>query len=315
MTDTTALHRTPSEPRADLAAAIDPFLDYLRYERATSPATADAYRRDLAGFVRFATGEGLTAWTDIDPETVRRFVGSEHRRGLSGRSLGRCLAALRALYRWLLREGVVESDPAAGLRAPGSGRPLPHVLQVEEVERLLAVPGDSTLARRDRALLELFYSAGLRLAELATLDIDGIDLDDGLARVAGKGRRTRFAPIGGPARAALRDWLAARPRWADANEHALFVSARGGRLSRRAIQARVAHWARRLGLPHHVHPHMLRHSFATHLLESGGDLRAVQELLGHASISTTQVYTHLEFSRLAEVYEQAHPRARRDGKR
>lgn len=295
------------------AWALESFDSYLRVERNASAATRAAYRRDLSRFTAFLAAEGCNDWARVDTDLVQRFVAREHRRGLTGRSLARSLAAIRSLFAWLLREGRVGRDPAADVRPPRAGRPLPRTLEVEEIERLVAVPGDDPLARRDRALLELFYSGGLRLAEIAALDVSGLDLAEGVARVTGKGRRTRLVPIGRPARAALRAWLERRGDWAAADHAALFVTARGTRLSRRSIQSRVAHWARRLGLPQHVHPHMLRHSFATHLLESSGDLRGVQELLGHADIATTQVYTHLDFSHLAEVYEQAHPRARRRG--
>jgi integrase/recombinase XerC len=290
---------------------LDCFLEYLRAERNASPATRDAYRRDLFRFAAFLDRCEVAEWNAVGTDRVQAFIAAEHRRGVSGRSLARALSAIRALYAWLLREDRVGADPAAGVRPPRSPQHLPGALEIEEVERLLAIPGEGPLARRDRALLELFYSSGLRLAELAALDLTGLDLDEGLVEVIGKGQRTRRVPVGRPARQALAHWLEARGEWADADQRALFVSARGGRLSHRAIQARLAHWARRLGLPRHVHPHMLRHSFATHLLESSGDLRAVQELLGHASIGTTQVYTQLDFSHLAEVYERAHPRARR----
>jgi integrase/recombinase XerC len=294
-----------------LEEAPEAFLDYLRVERNASPATRKAYARDVERFAGFLTSAGADDWAAVHPDHVQRFVAAERRRGVSGRSLARTLAAIRALYAWLLREGLATRDPAADVRAPRSDRPLPRALEIEEIERLLSVPGAGLLARRDRALLELFYSAGLRLAELAALNVADLDLGEGVARVTGKGRRTRIAPIGRAARTALREWLAVRDQWADAEETALFLTARGGRLSRRAIQARIERRARELGLERHVHAHMLRHSFATHLLESSGDLRAVQELLGHADIATTQVYTHLDFSRLAEVYERAHPRARR----
>ena len=296
-----------------LARALESFDDYLRVERNASAATRAAYGRDLRRFAAFLQREPCADWARVDTDMVQRFVAREHRRGLSGRSLARVLAAVRALFAWLLREGRVGRDPAADVRPPRAARPLPRTLEVEEVERLVAVPGDDPLARRDRALLELFYSGGLRLAEIAALDLSAVDLGEGVARVTGKGRRTRLVPVGRPARAALGAWLDVRPAGAGAEQAALFVTARGTRLSRRGIQARVALWARRLGLPQRVHPHMLRHSFATHLLESSGDLRAVQELLGHADIATTQVYTHLDFSHLADVYERAHPRARRRG--
>lgn len=303
--------KAADQPASELVQVLQDFDDYLRIERGASPATRDAYRRDLRRFAGFLATEGLRDWSAIHTDDVRRFIAARHRQGLGGRSLARALAAIRALFAWLLREGRAGFDPAAGLRAPREQRSLPRTLQVEELEQLLDLPGSDPLARRDRALLELFYSAGLRLAELAALDVDAIDLGEGIARVTGKGRKTRLAPIGRPARKALGAWLRDRAGWADADEPALFVTRRGTRLSRRAIQQRVDRRARQLGLPQRLHPHMLRHSFATHLLESSGDLRAVQELLGHADIATTQVYTHLDFSHLAEVYERSHPRARR----
>ncbi len=294
-----------------LTDALDRFDDYLRVERQIAAATRNAYARDLHRLARFATHEGLDDWSELTGDTVRRFIARERRRGLSARSLARCLAAVRTLYRWLLRERAVGHDPAAELSPPRERRPLPRSLEVEEAERLVAVPGDDAVARRDRALLELFYSSGIRLAELAGLGVADVDLTEGSARVTGKGNRARVVPVGSAARRALHEWLAVRADQAAADEAALFVSARGRRLSRRAIQQRVRLWGQRLGLEQRVHPHMLRHSFATHVLESSADLRAVQELLGHADIGTTQIYTHLDFSHLAEVYEAAHPRARR----
>lgn len=293
---------------------IDRFLDHLATARNAAPATRAAYARDLARFADAIATEGVTNWQAVTADHVQRFIAREHRRGIGGRSLARALAALRSLFNWLLQEEAIQHDPAADIRPPRAASPLPHPLEVEAVTRLLDIPGDDRRARRDRAILELFYSAGLRLAELAGLDVTAVDLGDASVRVTGKGRRERIAPLGRPARAALADWLRCRGDWAHLDEPALFVSARGKRLSRRAIQERIAHWARHNGLAEHVHPHMLRHSFATHLLESSGDLRAVQELLGHADIATTQVYTHLDFSHLAEVYERAHPRAQRNDK-
>lgn len=294
-----------------LGPDLDLFHRHLESERGLSPATRDAYRRDLCRFTDFLVRRSCADWAHVRMLDVQEFVAAEHRRGLSGRSLARRLAAIRALFAWLLREGRVIGDPTGGVRPPRAQRGLPRALEVEEVERLLALPGDGILVCRDRAILELFYSAGLRLAELVDLDIGDVDLAEGTARVIGKGNKERVAPVGGPAREALSAWLRLRPQWAAADENALFVTGRGRRLSRRTVQQRIRDWAQRLGLGGTVHPHMLRHSFATHLLESSGDLRAVQELLGHADISTTQVYTHLDFSHLAEVYERAHPRARR----
>lgn len=295
-----------------LKDALRRFDDYLRVERQVAATTRHAYARDLQRLARFAADEGIDDWAQVTGDTVRRFIAVERRRGLSARSLARCLAGVRTLYRWLLRERVVGHDPAAELSPPRERRPLPRSLEVEEAERLVAVPGDDAIARRDRALLELLYSSGIRLAELAALDVAEIDLAEGSARVIGKGNRTRVVPVGSAARRALGEWLAVRSDRVEADEAALFVSSRGRRLSRRAIQQRVRLWAQRLGLEQRVHPHMLRHSFATHVLESSADLRAVQELLGHADIGTTQIYTHLDFSHLAEVYEAAHPRARRN---
>jgi len=294
-----------------LNAALERFDGYLRVERQVAATTRNAYARDLHRLARFAAHEGIDDWAGVSGDTVRRFIATERRRGLSPRSLARCLAAVRTLYRWLLRERAVGHDPAAELSPPRERRPLPRSLEVEEAERLVAVPGDDPVARRDRALLELFYSSGIRLAELAGLDVADVDLVEGSARVTGKGNRSRVVPVGSAARRALREWLAVRAQRARAEEVALFVSSRGRRLSRRAIQQRVRLWAQRRGLEQRVHPHMLRHSFATHVLESSADLRAVQELLGHADIGTTQIYTHLDFSHLADVYEAAHPRARR----
>lgn len=310
MTPAPDAHASTQALREDLRA----FDDYLRVERGASPATRSAYRRDLIAFADFLADDPCTCWRDVHSDHVLRFVAQRHRRGIGGRSLARALAAIRALYAWLLREGRADLDPAAGLRAPREQRQLPRTLQVEDLEQLLQLPGDDPLSRRDRAMLELFYSSGLRLAELANLDIDALDLGAGLVRVLGKGRKVREVPVGRPAREALRAWLRERADCAAPDEHAVFVSRRGRRLSHRAIQERLQRRARQLGLPQRVHPHMLRHSFATHMLESSGDLRAVQELLGHANIATTQVYTHLDFSHLADVYERAHPRARRRNK-
>ncbi|MDP1956663.1 MAG: tyrosine recombinase XerC, partial [Rhodocyclaceae bacterium] len=218
----------------------------------------------------------------------------------------------RSFYRWLARRGQLAVDPCVGLRAPKRPRALPKALGIDQTVALLATPGDDPLAVRDRAMFELFYSSGLRLAELAALDVPGgLDLAGGAVTVTGKRAKTRSVPVGAKAFAALTAWLDQRVAMAAAGEAALFVSRRGPRLSPRAIELRLAHWAKRSGLGLHVHPHMLRHSFASHVLQSSGDLRAVQEMLGHASISTTQIYTHLDFQHLAKVYDAAHPRAKK----
>lgn len=287
------------------------FRGHLRDERRLSPRTLHAYLRDLEQFARYCTERDVTQWSQVDAALVRAYAAKCHRRGLGSRSLQRALSAIRGLFEYLLREGGASHNPAQGVAAPKQGRRLPDALDVDETERLLALKGDDPLAVRDRAIMELMYSSGLRLAELVALDLGAVDLRDGTVRVTGKGAKTRVVPVGRAACAALRTWLERRGQLAQATEPALFVSQRGGRLQPRSVQQRLRQWGLRQGLAAHVHPHKLRHSFATHLLESSGDLRAVQELLGHANIGTTQVYTHLDFQHLAKVYDQAHPRARK----
>lgn len=302
-------------PRANAGrppdAALAAFIEYLNYERRLSARTVTGYRRDLEDFLEWLREHGIQDWSRVRTQQVRGYAAARHRRGLAPKSLQRHLSAIRAWFRFLLREGLVPFNPADGVRAPKVERHLPHTLDADQVGRLLELPGDGPLDRRDRAIMELFYSSGLRLAELAGLNLADMQIGDGLLQVTGKGGKTRRVPVGRMARAAIDDWLAVRPALADSGAAALFVSRRGGRLSARAIEARLRLRAIEQGMPRHVHPHMLRHSFASHLLESSGDLRAVQELLGHADISTTQVYTHLDFQHLAQVYDKAHPRARR----
>ncbi len=291
---------------------LDAFLDSLRHERNLSPLTVKHYRRDLENFMAFCDEQGIDDWRQVADETVRQYVARRHRRGLGGRSLQRELSALRSFFRHLLRYGELAHNPAAEVRAPRAPRPLPKTLDVEQAARLVAVPGDDPLAVRDRAILELFYSSGLRLAELLALNLsDAADLLQGRVRVTGKGNKTREVPVGRHAVAALQAWLRERQGWKPVDAEALFLSRQGRRLSPRAVQARLRRHARERGIEGGAHPHMLRHSFASHLLESSGDLRAVQELLGHADISTTQIYTHLDFQHLAQVYDRAHPRARK----
>ncbi len=242
---------------------------------------------------------------------MRAFVSWRHRQGIGGRSLQRNLSAIRAFYKFLLDEGIVTHNPAEEIFAPKTPRKLPKALDVDQTARLVEIDSADPLAQRDRAILELMYSSGLRLSELVTLDVDEVDLDDAMVSVLGKGNKRRYVPVGRYAIEALKRWLPVRATLAGSPEEALFVSRRGQRLGARAVQERLRLWAIRQGLAVHVHPHMLRHSFASHLLESSGDLRAVQELLGHADISTTQVYTHLDFQHLAKVYDAAHPRARK----
>lgn len=271
--------------------------------------TRSAYLRDAGAL---ATLAGETDLAGLSTPELRRFLATLHGRGLSGRSLARMLSSWRAFYRFAVEsDAAVKESPCAGLRAPKSAKRLPSALSPDEAVRLVAIPGDDPLTIRDRALFELAYSSGLRLAELAGLDCDRIDLTSGEVRVWGKGAKERIVPVGAEARSAVARWLDARAALAPAAATALFVGRSGARINVRAIQRRLALWAAARGLPQHVHPHMLRHSFASHVLQSSGDLRAVQEMLGHASIASTQVYTHLDFQALAKVYDQAHPRAKR----
>ena len=290
---------------------LSPFLDYLRYERRLSARTLAAYRRDLETFLAWAGEQKIAGPDRIDSQHVRNYAAVRHRQGLSPKSLQRHLSSIRAWFRFLVREGRVAANPAEGIRAPKAKRRLPHTLDADQLGRLLELPGDAPLDRRDRAIMELFYSSGLRLAELVALNIQDMQQPDDLLEVVGKGGKSRRVPIGRFARTAVDRWLEVRGKVARPMEPALFVSQRGTRLSPRSVESRLRQRAIEQGMPRHVHPHMLRHSFASHLLESSGDLRAVQELLGHADIATTQIYTHLDFQHLAQVYDAAHPRARR----
>lgn len=287
------------------------FLDYLRQERGLSPRTIKAYQRDLDQLLHELSQRGMTAAGAVTEHDVRSLVARLHRQGLGARSLQRLLAAIRSFYRWLMKEGLVRSNPALAVRAPRQARNLPATLDADTVTRLLEFPADTTLAKRDKAMMELFYSSGLRLSELAGLTWGQLDPASGMLTVTGKGNKTRMVPFGRMAAAALAEWRAVRLEFTRPEEPAIFVSRSGKPISPRNIQARVRYWARRQGLPQNVYPHLLRHSFASHMLESSGNLRAVQELLGHRDISTTQVYTHLDFQHLARVYDQAHPRAKK----
>ena len=293
-------------------AVVADYLAELAEQRRLSPHTVNNYRRDLE---KLLSAAGATPLAELQVHHVRRFVAQLHGQGLSGRTLARLLSAWRGFFAWLGRRGLVKANPCEGVRAPKSPRLLPKALSVDEASRLLepVENDDPALAARDTAMFELFYSSGLRLAELAALDRDALDgaLHEGEVRVLGKRSKARLVPVGAKAREALAAWAAVRDSLADPDEMALFVGRRGQRLGHRMIQQRLARRAVQLGLPRHVHPHMLRHSFASHVLQSSGDLRAVQEMLGHASIASTQVYTHLDFQHLATVYDQAHPRAKR----
>jgi integrase/recombinase XerC len=289
-------------------SSVEQFLAELAHQRRASVHTLAAYRRDLA---RLQEDVGARPLAILQSHDLRRQAMRLHGQGLAARSVARTLSAWRAYYRWLARRGELAADPCVGLRAPKRPRVLPKALAIEQTAALLAMPEDaSLLATRDRAMFELFYSSGLRLSELASLDVTGnLDLAAGEVTVTGKRNKTRTVPVGAQARAALQDWLAQRVRLAAAEEIALFVGKRGTRLTPRAIELRLAQRAKTSGLGLNVHPHMLRHSFASHVLQSAGDLRAVQEMLGHASIATTQIYTHLDFQHLAKIYDAAHPRA------
>ena len=297
---------------------IDAFLGHLQDERQVSRHTVAGYRRDLSKLKTFVASLNGNDLLRLKSAEARLFPAQLHRHGLTGRSIQRALSAARSLYRYLVRERLVRSNPFDGIRAPRGERKLPETLSADQAAKLVAIEPKSDLDYRDRAILELFYSSGLRLSELSGLDIKHmatrnssgwVDLKERVASVTGKGGKERLLPIGRYAHDALQAWCEHRGGVAAQDERAFFVGRSGRRLGVRAIQQRVQVWAKRQGLGHGVHPHMLRHSFASHLLESSGDLRAVQELLGHADISTTQVYTHLDFQHLAKIYDKAHPRA------
>lgn len=295
---------------SDNAVLVERYLTHLRLERRVSPHTVAGYARDLAQFTAFCDQHGL-AFARVDASAVRAFVAQRHRAGLSGVSLRRALSSIRGLYNYLLREDLAGHNPAADIPAPRSPRKLPRTLSVEQAAALLSGTPEIPEEIRDQAIAELLYSSGLRLAELIALDVGSIDTADGTVRVLGKGAKSRVVPVGRMALEALARWQAVRAQLAAPDEAALFVGARGRRIHPRAVQTALARLAQRRGVSVHIHPHRLRHSFASHLLESSGDLRAVQELLGHADIATTQIYTHLDFQHLAKVYDAAHPRARR----
>ena len=287
-------------------SAVDQFLSHLDVERRVSPHTLAAYRRDLDALALWAADNGQ-AVEGLQADHIRAFVAAEHRRGLTPKSLQRRLSACRSFYAWLLRNGRIAASPAAAIRAPKAPRKLPQVLDPDEATALVEVPTDAPLGVRDRALLELFYSSGLRLSELCGLHWRDLHLDDGLVHVLGKGSKQRIVPLGSHARTALGDWKRESGGTADTP----VFPGRKGPITPRAVQLRLRQLAQRQGLFKRVHPHLLRHSFASHILESSGDLRGVQELLGHADIATTQIYTHLDYQHLSRVYDAAHPRAKR----
>ena len=300
-----------SEPASD---PIEPFLAHLAHERRMAALTVTSYRRDLRRIAGWLADSGDPAAADpaaiarMDAHRVRSYVAWRHRNGASGRTLQRELASLRSLYRWLLREGRASLNPAVGVRAPKTPRKLPATLEADQLCGLLDRPAEDLLAIRDTAMIELFYSSGLRLQELVSVNLDDIDMADGALIVTGKGAKTRQVPVGAQARESVQRWMRVRANLAADGERALFVSSRGTRIHPRTVEARLARWGQEQGAVRHVHPHLLRHSFASHLLESSGDLRAVQELLGHADIATTQIYTRIDTARLKSTHRRFHPR-------
>ena len=288
--------------------ALQGYLAYLGVERRYSALTVENYARDLRRLFQLAADTPLS---DLKSHHIRRYVAQLHGQGLGGRSLARMLSAWRGFFDYLMRDHGRKDNPCVGLRAPRAPRTLPRALSPDEAMKLVDLPAHTTFDLRDRAMLELFYSSGLRLAELVRLDPADVEFGDAAVRVTGKGGKTRIVPVGAPALAALQAWLGARPLVALPEETALFVGRNGRRIHPRTVQLQLRRWGVRQGLASGVHPHLLRHSFASHVLQSSGDLRAVQEMLGHASISTTQVYTHLDFQHLARIYDAAHPRAKK----
>ena len=298
-------------------SSVEQFLAELAIQRRASPHTLDAYRRDLTRLTALAAGAELAALNTVQ---LRRGLMRLHAQQLAPRSIARTLSAWRSYYAWLARRGIIALNPADGLRAPKRPRTLPKALGIDQAAALLDRPvaslptadANEPLQVRDAAMFELFYSSGLRLSELVSLDWPGgLDLAAGEVTVTGKRQKTRKVPVGGKACTALEAWLALRPRLAKDAEPALFLGRNGTRLTPRQVENRLAQWAQQQGVGMHVHPHMLRHSFASHVLQSSGDLRAVQEMLGHASIAATQIYTHLDFQHLAKIYDAAHPRAKK----
>jgi len=299
------------EAENNLREWIENFIHHLQHERRLSPNTLKNYSRDLEHIAGWCQQNGVDEWPQLNPHQVRSYVAKRHRSDISGKTIQRELSTLRSLYNYLLREGAAENNPAQGIKAPKVKRRLPATMDIDQLSNLLDVTHDDPLSIRDLAILELFYSSGLRLAELVSINLNELDLKSAQLEVTGKGAKTRQVPIGRKAVKALQQWIEVRGGLAKPGEPALFVSNRGKRIHPRTIQQRLKQWALKHGASRNIHPHMLRHSFASHMLESSGDLRAVQELLGHADISTTQIYTHLDFQHLANVYDKAHPRARR----
>ena len=295
-----------------LEKPLQRFYEYLRSERELSLHTQQNYKRQLTTLAEQLVSLGVDNWQAVDAGWVRQLASKGMRDGLKASSLSMRLSALRSFFDYLVQQGVLKANPAKGVSAPRKARPLPKNLDVDEMDQLLSVDEDDPLAIRDRAMMELMYGAGLRLSELVGLDVKNVSLRKGDLRVIGKGDKERVVPFAGLAREWVGHWLKVRGQLAAPGEPGLFVSKLGQRISNRNVQKRMAEWGQKQAVSSHINPHKLRHSFATHMLESSGDLRAVQELLGHANLSTTQIYTHLDFQHLAQVYDEAHPRAKRN---
>lgn len=293
-----------------LYAHTSPYWDFLRIEKQASPHTISNYQRQLNAVCALLAEQQITEWRQVDASVVRWVLSQSHKQGLSAKSIGLRLVALRQFLDFLLKQGELNVNPAIGIKSPKTSKHLPKNIDAEQVGMLLNADSNDPLDLRDLAMMELMYSSGLRLSELQGLDLGDMDLSAGEARLLGKGNKERIVPIGSKAITALQKWLAVRSEFLP-QDNAVFLNRRGGRLSHRSIQLAMQKWGKKQGLSSHLHPHKLRHSFATHLLEASQDLRAVQELLGHSSLSTTQIYTHLDFQHLANIYDSAHPRARR----
>lgn len=297
-----------------LARSLQQFYDYLHNERGLSPHTQKNYQQQLTTMAMHLSNMGVTSWHEVDASWVRQLASKGMRDGMKASSLATRLSSLRSFFDFLLLRGEIQANPAKGVSAPRKQRPLPKNIDVDEMDQLLDVDETDSLSVRDRAMMELMYGTGLRLAELVNINLKDIQLRRGELRVIGKGSKERKVPFSGQAQEWLRRWMGVRVELANAGEEALFVSKRGTRISHRSVQKRMEEWGQKQAIASHVSPHKLRHSFATHILESSNNLRAVQELLGHENISTTQIYTHLDFQHLAQVYDQAHPRAKKNAR-
>lgn len=304
-----SVHNPPDSSAGPFAADLQHFYRFLQSEKQFSPHTLKAYQRDISRLMGFIDAQRITAWGSLDEQHIRQFVSQLHRQGMGGKSIQRLLSSLRRLFRYLQVNQLISSNPAAHVRAPRSERRLPEVMHPQQLQQLLNTRTEQPLELRDHAILELLYAGGLRLSELISLNIQDIDWGSRQLQVLGKGRKQRHCPFGRAAETALKKWLKCRDNLVKSGENALFISKSGNRLSASSIRARIHKLCREKGIEQRVYPHLMRHSFASHMLEASQDLRAVQELLGHAHLKTTQIYTHLDFQQLAKTYDAAHPRA------